>query len=132
MKKVLLAVVLLAWGAFTSPLQFQKTDGGKGVAARPTSTVIDAEQLLEDLRILSADAMEGRGAGTKGGALARAYIVRRFGDIGVKPLWTSYEQPFDLSPGDDGKARKGANVVGYVRGKAHPERFIVVTAHYDH
>ena len=24
------------------------------------------------------------------------------------------------------------NVVGYVRGKSHPDRFVVVTAHYDH
>ncbi len=131
MKKFLLAFVLLAWGVVGSPLQLQKTDGGKSAAPRPTSKVIDAEQLLEDLRVLSADAMEGRGAGTKGGALARAYIVRRFADAGLKPLWQSYEQPFDL-PGGEGTARKGANVVGYVRGKAHPERFIVVTAHYDH
>jgi Zn-dependent M28 family amino/carboxypeptidase len=132
MKKVLLAVVLLAASAVASPLQFQKPDGGKAVAARPTSAVINAEQLFEDLRILSADAMEGRGAGTKGGALARAYIVRRFADAGLKPLWPSYEQPFDLPSGEESRAGKGANVVGYVRGKAHPERFIVVTAHYDH
>src|ERR1043165_4136363 len=114
MKKVLLAVVLLASVAFASPSQLQKSDGGRVAAARPTSTVIDAEQLLEDLRILSADAMEGRGAGTKGGALARAYIVRRFADAGLKPLWQSYEQPFDLPPGGDGRAGKGANVVGFL------------------
>jgi hypothetical protein len=132
MKKFLLAVVLLAWGAVAPPPQFQKADGGKSVAARPSSSVINAEQLLEDLRILSADAMEGRGAGTPGGAMARAYIVRRFADAGLKPLWQSYEQPFDLPPGEGGAARRGANVVGYVRGRGHPERFIVVTAHYDH
>ncbi|HYY93153.1 MAG TPA: hypothetical protein VE713_01450, partial [Pyrinomonadaceae bacterium] len=103
MKRFLLAFVLLAWGAVASPSQLQKTDGGKSGAARPTSAVIDAEQLLEDLRILSADAMEGRGAGTPGGAMARAYIVRRFSDAGLKPLWASYEQPFDLPPGAGGK-----------------------------
>jgi hypothetical protein len=132
MKKFLLAVVLLAWGAVAVPSQLPKTDGGKSSAARPSSTVINAEQLFEDLRILSSDAMEGRGAGTKGGAMARAYIVRRFADVGLKPLWPSYEQPFELSADEGGAARKGANVVGYVRGRAHPERFIVVTAHYDH
>ena len=130
MKKFLLAFVLLSWGAAALPSQPQKIDGGKSEAARPSSKVIDAEHLLEDLRILSADAMEGRGAGTKGGAMARAYVVRRFADAGLKPLWQSYEQPFDLKGGD--AARKGANVVGYIRGKAHPERFVVVTAHYDH
>ena len=132
MKKFLLAVVLLASGAVALPSQFQKADGGKTAAARPSSTAINAEQLLEDVRILSADAMEGRGAGTQGGAMARAYIVRRFADAGLKPLWPSYEQPFNLPPGEGGAARKGANVVGYVRGRGRPERFVVVTAHYDH
>ena len=132
MKKFLLAFVLLGWSAVALPAQLPRNDGGKNVAAHPSSTVINAEQLLEDVRILSADAMEGRGAGTQGGAMARAYIVRRFADAGLKPLWPSYEQPFDLSADEGGAARKGANVVGYVRGRAHPERFIVVTAHYDH
>ena len=132
MKKFLLAAALLAWGAVAVPSQLPKADGGKGAAARPSSKVINADQLLEDVRLLSADAMEGRGAGTQGGAMARAYIVRRFADAGLKPLWPTYEQPFDLPPGEGGAARKGANVVGYVRGRSHPERFVVVTAHYDH
>lgn len=38
---------------------------------------LDREQLLEDLRILAADEMEGREAGSPGGARARAYIVER-------------------------------------------------------
>ena len=34
-------------------------------------------QLLEDVRILSADDMQGRDTGAEGGAKARAYIVGR-------------------------------------------------------
>ena len=132
MKEFLLALILLGSGAFALPSQLPKSGDGRSAAALPTSAVINSEQLFEDLRILSADAMEGRGAGTKGGAMARAYIVRRFADAGLKPLWQSYEQPFDLPPGGDGRAGKGANVVGFLRGKLHPERFVVVTAHYDH
>jgi hypothetical protein len=132
MKKFLLAAALLAWGAAAVPSQLPKPGGVKGAAARPSSTVINADQLLEDVRILSADAMEGRGTGTAGGAMARAYIVRRFADAGLKSLWPSYEQPFELPAGEDGAPRRAANVVGYVRGKLHPDRFVVVTAHYDH
>jgi hypothetical protein len=132
MKKVLLAVVLLAWGAVALPSQLPKVNDGKAARPSPSSTAVNADQLLEDVRILSSDAMEGRGAGTAGGAEARAYIVRRFSDAGLKPLWPSYEQPFDLPSGEGGVARKGANVVGYVRGRNHPERLVVVTAHYDH
>jgi hypothetical protein len=141
MKKFLLACVVLA--ACVPALTFQLQRESAAARAREesasnsdaphvTSNVINADQLLEDVRVLAGDAMEGRGAGTRGGAMARAYIVHRFGEIGVKPLWSSYEQPFDLPADAQGKPGKGANVVGVVRGRSHPERFIVVTAHYDH
>jgi Peptidase family M28 len=132
MKKFLLAFILLVSGASALPSQLPQNGDGRSAAAHPSSAVINAEQLFEDLRILSSDAMEGRGAGTKGGAMARAYIVRRFADAGLKPLWQSYEQPFDLPGVRTGEARMAVNVVGYLRGKSHPDRFIVVTAHYDH
>jgi hypothetical protein len=131
----LFAIIFLTSGGAALKAQSPKTGGVKGAAtARLTSNLIDAGQLLEDVRLLSSDAMEGRGAGTQGGAMARAYITRRFADAGLKPLWSSYEQPFDLPArgGGEAKTLKCANVVGYVRGKSHPERFIVVTAHYDH
>jgi Zn-dependent M28 family amino/carboxypeptidase len=109
--------------------QSPKESGQKAEAAKPAEPKkIDAARLLEDVRTLSADAMEGRGAGTKGGALARAYVERRFNDAGLAPLWSSFEQPFEL-PSKDGK---GVNLVGYVKGTKYPERFIVVSAHYDH
>src|SRR5205085_818548 len=130
-KKFLLAVVLLASGVAALPAQSPKGGDGKTTAARPASKIVNADQLLEDTRTLSADDMEGRGAGTQGGARARAYIIRRFDESGLKPLWSSYEQPFELG-GEGAKARKGVNVVGYLRGRNHPERLIVVTAHYDH
>lgn len=100
----------------------------KAEAAKPAERKrVDAARLLEDVRQLSADSMEGREAGTKGAASARAYVLRRFGEVGLAPLWPSFEQPFDLPA-----KRKGVNLVGYVRGTKQPERFVVVTAHYDH
>ena len=36
-----------------------------------------SQQLLEDVRILSADDMEGRDTGSAGGERARAYIASR-------------------------------------------------------
>ena len=44
----------------------------------PKSSVIDSAQLLNDLKVLSSDAMEGRQAGTAGGDRARAFVVERF------------------------------------------------------
>jgi hypothetical protein len=135
MNKFLIAVVVLASCASPQPSQSPKGEGAKHAAASAISSkVIDAGQLLEDVRALSSDAMEGRGMGTKGGLMARAFVVRRFADLKLKTFGDSYEKPFDTAPPADGasKTSGAANVVGYVEGSQHPERFIVVSAHYDH
>ena len=130
MRKILLLLVLLSSCGATLPAQQAAKEAGTkaGTASPAEPKLIDAARLLEDVRALSADAMEGREAGTQGGALARAYVARRFTDAGLVPLWPSFEQSFDLPS----KGGQGVNLVGYVKGTKHPERLIVVTAHYDH
>ena len=136
MKKLLLVIVLLALCVVALAVQDSSHKEDKGALARPVSKIINGEQLIEDVRILSADAMEGRATGTQGSAMARAYITRRFGDAGLSPLGSSFERTFQLSSGNGAGAQKkeltGINLVAYVPGKKHPERFIIVTAHYDH
>jgi len=133
MKFFLLAVILLTSCGAALPTQTPAPAGAGKSPAPPASKTLDSARLLEDVRVLSADAMEGRGAGTKGGAMARAYVARRFADAGLRPLGASFEQEFELpARGEDKGAGRGVNLVGYVRGAEHPERFIVVTAHYDH
>ena len=129
MKQLLLALALTSsCGAALPARQPAKGVGPQAGAAKPAEAKkIDAARLLEDVRALSADSMEGRGAGTKGGELARAYVERRFTEAGLAPLWSSFEQPFELP-----SKGKGVNVVGYVRGTKYPERLIVISAHYDH
>lgn len=131
MKQLLLALILTSSCGAASPAQQpSKAVGPKAEASKPAEPPkkkIDAARLLEDVRALSADSMEGRGAGTKGGELARAYVVRRLTEAGLAPLWSSFEQPFELP-----SKGKGVNLVGYVKGTKYPERLIVVTAHYDH
>ncbi len=99
--------------------------------ARVSSKIIDAAQLLADVKTLADDKMEGRRAGTPGGARARNYIAGRFREAGVKPFGVSYEQPVKLSPERDGGGANGANVVGYIVGK-DASMSLFVTAHYDH
>ena len=129
MKLLLLALVLTSsCGAALPARQAPKEGGQQAEAAKPAEKKkIDAARLLEDVRALSADAMEGRETGKQGGALARAYVLRRFAEVGLAPLWSSFEQPFELP-----SKGKGVNLVGYVKGTKYPERLIVVTAHYDH
>src|SRR5919205_295583 len=60
MKTLLMAFVLLASCGAALPLQSPKHEAKAPAAdARPSSKALDAAQLLEDVRVLSADAMEG-------------------------------------------------------------------------
>lgn len=86
-----------------------------------------ARQLMIDVHMLADDAMEGRRAGSLGGARARDYVVARLAVIGVPPAPGGYVRPFTFD--DEGTPRAAANVVGVIEG-ALPA--IVISAHYDH
>ncbi len=100
--------------------------------ARP-STLIDSAALLNDLKVLSADDMEGRLVDTPGSAKARAYIIERFKAAGVQPFGDEYAWPFVFAGrGANAAEKPGVNVVGQIAGTQNPGRYIVVSAHYDH
>lgn len=95
------------------------------MASRPTAV---APALMADLRVLSADSMRGRGAGTPDLERAAAYVARRFAAIGVEPVGASgYDRAFALDGGG-----RGHNVVGRLSGTVHPQSVLLVTAHLDH
>ncbi len=98
------------------------------------ATPVDYEQLMADVRILSADDMEGRGAGTPGGERARAYIVSRLEALGVGAPPVGRLQPFEAQgrTREGPKTFNGVNILGLIEGTRVPDRYIVVTAHYDH
>ena len=103
--------------------------------ARP-STYFNSQTLLDDLKTLSSDAMNGRSVGSEDGAHARAFLIGRFTAVGIKPLGASFEVPFTFKAGGRGTTpaveRRGVNLVGVIDGSLTPKRYIVVTAHYDH
>jgi len=92
------------------------------------------EQLLADLRILSADDMEGRDTGSAGGERARAYIVSRLEAIGVAAPAMGRLQPWEMAgrSREGSKVYSGVNIMGVIPGTRVTDRYIVVTAHYDH
>ena len=103
-----------------------------------TSALIDSAALLRDLRVLSADDMQGRRVGTAGGAKAREYLIERFNASGIKPFGGAsppYTLPFSFSSSMGevvGAEIHGVNLVGHIDGTSQPTRYIVVSAHYDH
>lgn len=92
--------------------------------------VIDRAQATQDLRILSADDMQGRAVDTPGGAKARAYLLGRLKAIGVQPFGAGYEQPFSFA--DKEGSADGVNLVGRIPGTGASDKVLVIGAHYDH
>lgn len=95
-----------------------------------TRSNFNKETLLKNIKTLSSDFFEGRRTGTKGGIKTKKYIINQFYSLNVKPLKFSYEQTFSFVKG--GRKYRGANVIGYVKGSEEPDKYIVISAHYDH
>jgi len=87
----------------------------------------DTAALMRTVRVLAADSMEGRRVGSAGGARARRYLLERLRALDLTPWGTSYEYPFPLS----GDVAAGVNLLAVIPGQDR-ERFIVLSAHYDH
>tara|TARA_R110002051_G_scaffold165688_2_gene236589 strand:- start:54230 stop:55234 length:1005 start_codon:yes stop_codon:yes gene_type:complete len=98
-----------------------------------TAPAMDRAQLLDDLRILAADDMEGRLVATPGNARARAYIISRFDAIGLEPIDGTYVSTFEFNrPNGWSPTTVGTNIIGRLRGTGDSDRVMVMSAHYDH
>jgi Zn-dependent M28 family amino/carboxypeptidase len=128
MKAALLAAVCVAAAVEAGPR------GAPSQLPNVSSSVIDAPQLLRDLQTLSSDDMQGRQVGTPGGEKARAFVIERFKASGLVPFGATFEAPFTFAGGRGTQQadRKGVNVIGRVEGTRSRDRYIVISAHYDH
>ena len=133
--------------------------GAQATPAVDSVPAIDSLRMLHMVAVLSADSMEGRKAGTRGGERARNVLLGEFARIGLQPLARGYAAPFNArslfkeanpftppcqprtSQGRSTTCQppkpfyptvRGVNLLGVVRGTVHPDRYIVVSAHYDH
>lgn len=88
------------------------------------------DSLLYHVKTLSSDAFEGRRTGTTGAEKAKDYIIERYKNLNVQPFVSGYEQPFSFEA--RGNSYNGVNILGYIKGSAKPENYIVISAHYDH
>lgn len=91
--------------------------------------------VMSDIKYLASDDLKGRETGTPGNEKAREYLVKRFGSIGLEKEGESFIQPFSFSipvAADSRELRKmeGKNLVGQISGTT--DKYIVITAHYDH
>lgn len=100
--------------------------------AGPASGPIAATALMAHVSVLAADSMRGRLSGSAEAAETRAYIARQFGQAGLQRVGVSFEHPTEITSPRDSAVRRATNIVGLVRGRTNANRYIVVTAHYDH
>jgi Zn-dependent M28 family amino/carboxypeptidase len=98
---------------------------------KPESKYFDAVQLLKDIEYLSSDALEGRSADRPAMENARNYVEKRFKESGLKQIGSSFQQEFEITLRSGGTLA-GVNFIGKVEGKKNSDRYIVITAHYDH
>lgn len=105
--------------------------GQNGSGKPPSSKLFDAGKLLSDIKTLAADDMEGRSADLPSIEKARAFVDKRVKESGAKPFGATFKQEFDFTLRRSETKLKGINFVGEIKGK-QADKFIVITAHYDH
>jgi hypothetical protein len=134
-----------AWWLVASRLELARiaTPLPSAPAAGTAAPVIDSARLLDDVRTLASAEFGGRRTGSDGSRKAQAFLRGRFEALRLKPFGLAYAEPFGfthtsmkglITPGLPYKTAypAAANYIGYIAGSARPERFIVVSAHYDH
>lgn len=122
---LLLAAVLLLAGEISSAAEriIVRPDDSLSQAAAS----ITADELLQHVRFLASDTLEGREAGTQGGYAAAAYIADQLRQSGVHPaggdgdwfqyLYPNYRNVLALVPGRDPELR---------------DEYVLIGGHYDH
>jgi Zn-dependent M28 family amino/carboxypeptidase len=137
------AAAAAAYFAVTSKIEMARIATPLPAAATAPAPVVDRARLLGDVRILASADFAGRRTGSEGSRKAQAFLQQRYEALGLKPFGSGYAQPFGfdhvsikalLTPGRPSRTAypSAANYIGYIPGSARPERFIVVSAHYDH
>ena len=149
-------VAIASISLFTANAEARELEASNADAS---ASALNTAALLADVHTLASPAFAGRRTGSDGSRLAQAYITSRFKDSGLKPFGITYAIPFALSNGDkfmamvkkaaptiaeffEDVARGGrktpldhpsaVNLIGHIPGSVHPERYMVVSAHYDH
>lgn len=123
-----IGLLLLSWSLLSC-----ETETAEAPQNQPQDGIY--EQALADVEFLASDEFGGRETGSEGNRVAREFIEARFDSLGLQMMGENYRQRFDQEINREESEAEvvGAyNLIGYVEGSAQPDRFIVLTAHYDH
>jgi len=103
---------LLIAASIASLVACSSTPQGTAVVEKQQAAKrIDGDRLVKDLQVLAADDMEGRKPGTPGHEKARAYIVKRFEESGIKPYQGKFVHTATF------RGREVHNVIGVIEAR---------------
>ena len=151
MKKSYLYIILLAIATCISGNNAIAKNNKKLSAEEKGLAVINRTTAEAQVEFLACDELEGREAGFNGGRVAGNYIASLLKQIGVKPLFEDYFQPFEayrverqkkgrlqVHPDSIAIIKQGVhqkynmrNVLAKIEGK-NKDEIVIVGAHYDH
>ena len=115
MKKISLLILVALTGFYS----FAQTN---------QSYQIKEENIIETLKYLTSDELEGRDSGSKGIELAANYLENQFIESGIKTYFKTYKDTLsNFEPA-------AYNVVGLIEGNDPKlkNEFVIIGAHYDH
>jgi hypothetical protein len=101
--------------------------------------LVEPPRLLDDIKFLTEDWLQGRGTGSPGADSAATYLAWRFSEVGLQPAAGGWFQSFTigrdaplLRTGKGGLV--GKNVIGILPGRDPVLRnqTVILGAHYDH
>lgn len=92
--------------------------------------ILDSSQIVDDLKFLSSDSCEGRQPGSEGHNRAVNRILIRMREFGLDSFHSSLIQEF--SGRKINGTKEGKNIIGWIKGTVYPEKYVVISAHYDH
>ncbi|MBU8922686.1 MAG: M20/M25/M40 family metallo-hydrolase [Bacteroidales bacterium] len=133
------------WETVRSPMSFSLPDAGRGDAAAGLpkreplarlAPLFSSGRMMDDIRYLADEGLEGRGLGTPGIQKAAEYIADRFSEVGLTPAGDNgtYFQEWEDHINGDGLRGRLVNVIGVLPGvdSGLDSASVVVCAHYDH
>jgi hypothetical protein len=100
--------------------------------------LVEPPRLLDDIKFLTDDRLQGRATGSPGADSAASYLARRFSEVGLQPAAGGWFQSFNIgrhAPSARGRlVLVGKNVIGILPGRDPVLRnqTVILGAHYDH
>lgn len=92
--------------------------------------MLDSRQLLQDVKILSADSMQGRKSCTAGSQKAQHYILAAIKKNNLRAFAGNFKQVFSFAA-RGAQCDSATNLIGYFSGTSSSP-CLVLSAHYDH